>query len=324
LIQQLQAQALAAWDKIHPDNVKPGALDYLIQSRDYIVVFWFDRGGKSKEPVLISKIPRTSNFNRYAERSVNLVDRLIADLKPPIRNTLPNRVIAGHVNNLTHIVMGIVPGEPIILPPDSPPGRRTVERHLSAFLDWLVEFQAQATLNKKVYAWEDLFQGYQEEPGLGFSRSDPYQGISQELIHRLPITEMPLTWGYGDAHHSNILLEKGQVSGVIDWIGVKEETWFFTDWYYFLFFYALEFYKKNARVDSDAQRRLAISTTFGIYDHWLAELFKNKTKQFLEHYSFDLKSSPEFTLTFLYDLHWPQGKGKLLKEAYSIYDQVPR
>lgn len=324
MIQQLQEQALAEWDKIHPDNVKPAALDYLIQSRDYIIIFWFDRAGKSKKPVLISKIPRSAIFNRYAERSVNLVEQLIADLRPPIRNTLPTRVLAGQVNGLIHIVMGIMPGEPIIIPPDNYLGRRAANRHLSAFLDWLVEFQAQATLNKRVYAWEDFLQSYQEEPGLDFLRSDPYQGISQELIHRLPVTEIPLTWGYGDAHHSNILLERSRVSGVIDWIGVKEETWFYTDWYYFLFFYALEFYKKNARVDRDAQRRLAISTTMGAGDHWLAKLFQNKTQQYLEHYSFDPQFSREFTLTFLYDLHWPQGKGQLLKEAYSIYGQFPK
>jgi hypothetical protein len=268
---------------------------------------------------LISKIPRTQNFNRYAERSVKLVSRLLADLKPPLSETLPTRVIAGHVHDLTHIVMGIMPGEPITLPGNNSQGRRAAAQHISAFLDWLIEFQAQATTGYKEFPWDEFIKGHHVKPELVFLRAGPYQGYSQELINRLPVTEIPFTWGYGDAHHSNILIEQGRVSGVIDWIGVKEETWFFTDWYYFLFFYALEFFKKNSQAGLDAQRKLAVSTTMGVVDHWLTALFKEKTRQFLEHFSFDPQMSPEFFLTFLYDLHWPQGKGQLLKDAYSIY-----
>jgi len=324
LINQLRSQALAAWSEIHPHKAKPSTLDYLIQSRDYIIVFWFERGSKSGEPVLISKIPRTQNFNRYAERSVNLVDRLLADLKPPVRETLPTRIIAGQVNDLTHIIMGIMPGEPITIPGEDSQGRRAVEQQLSAFLDWLVAFQAQAAVGSNVFNWSDFITIQLELPGLYFLRADPYQETSQALISRLPTNSIPLTWGYGDAHHSNILMEGGRVSGVIDWIGAEEEQWFYTDWYYFLFFYALEFFKKNSKADLDTQRRLAISTTMGISDHWLTDLFKDKTRQYLENYSFDPQLSPELIITFLYDLHWPQGKDQLLKDAYSIYSQAAR
>lgn len=324
MINQLRSQALAAWSEIHPLKEKPSTLDYLIQSRDYIIVFWFERGSKLWEPVLISKIPRTQNFNRYAERSIKLVYRLLADLKPPIRETLPTRVIAGQVNDLTHIVMGTMPGEPITMPADNSQGRRVVEQQLSAFLAWLVEFQSQAAVGSKVFAWGEFIKGQQELPGLDFLRADPYQETSQELISRLPTNSIPFTWGYGDAHHSNILMEAGRVSGVIDWIGVEEEQWFYTDWYYFIFFYALEFFKKNSKADLDSQRRLAISTTMGISDHWLTDLFKDKTLKYLENYSFDPQLSPELFTTFLYDLHWPQGKDQLLKDAYSIYSQATR
>lgn len=324
MINQLRSQALTAWSDIHPHQAKPSALDYLIQSRDYIIVFWFERESKSGEPVLISKIPRTQNFNRYAERSVNLVDRLLADLKPPIRETLPTRVIAGQVNNLTHIVMGIMPGEPISIPGEDSQGRQAVKEHISAFLDWLIEFQSQAALGSKVFDWDEFIQNQQELLGLDFLLADPFQETSQELLSRLPVNSIPFTWSYGDAHHSNILMERDRVSGVIDWIGVEEESWFFTDWYYFLFFYALEFFKKNSKANLDSQRRLAISTTMGVGDHWLTGIFQDKTTQFLEYNSFDPQLSPELFLTFLYDLHWPQGKDQLLKDAYSIYSQTTR
>jgi hypothetical protein len=319
LINQLRSQALAAWGEIHPHKAKPSTLDHLVQSRNYIIIFWFERGNKSAKPVLISKIPRTQNFNRYAERSVTLVDRLLTGLKPPIRETLPTRVIAGWVNDLTHIVMGILPGEPITMPVDNSKGRHVVVEHISAFLDWLIEFQSQAAVGSKDFDWDEFIQGQQELLGLDFLRADPFQETSQELLSRLPTTSIPFTWSYGDAHHSNILMERERVSGVIDWIGVEEESWFFTDWFYFLFFYALEFFKKNSNADLDTQRRLAISTTMGVSDHWLTGIFQEKTSQFLANYSFDPQLSPEFLLTFLHDLHWPNGKDQLLKVAYSIY-----
>jgi hypothetical protein len=319
LIDQLQFQALGAWNEIHPGKPKPQALDHLFQSRDYIIVFWFERGSKSGDPVLISKIPRTKNFNHYAERSIKLVNRLLADLKPPIRETLPTRVIAGQVGSLTHIVMGNMPGEPITIPNDNFLGRRAAEKHLSAFLAWLVEFQAQATIGTRVVPWDVFFKRSQDGPGLDFFGGDPYQRITQQIVSHLPIAEISFTWSYGDANHSNILMEQGQISGAIDWIGVEQEQWFYTDWYYFLFFYAFEFFKKNSKASLDTKRRSAISTTMGIGDYWLTRLFAEKTLQFLASRSTDPQLSPELFLTFLHDLHWPQGKGQLLKEAYSIY-----
>jgi hypothetical protein len=86
-------QALGEWGKFHPHREKPPTLDYLIQSRDHIIVFWFEGTSKSKNPVLISKIPRTVQFNHYIERSVKLVDILRKNLKPPIKETIPYRFL---------------------------------------------------------------------------------------------------------------------------------------------------------------------------------------------------------------------------------------
>jgi hypothetical protein len=319
LINQLRTQVLAVWDEIHPHREKPSTLDYLLQSRDYIILFWFEPNNKSRQPALISKIPRVRKFNRFAERSIKLVDQLRAKLKPPLNETLPTSVIAGHVNDLTHIVMSIMPGEPITMPADNFLGRRTVEQHLSAFLSWLTEFQAQAFNELQDYDWGAYLEEQHSKGEFEIFRAGQYQKTSQQIRDRLSTLTIPFTWGYGDAHHSNILLERDRISGVIDWIGVREKQWFHIDWYYFLFFYALEFFKKNSQADPGSQRRLAISTTLGVGDHWLAGLFQEKTQQFLERYSFDPDLSPELFLTFLYDLHWPQGKSQLLKDAYSIY-----
>jgi hypothetical protein len=327
LINQLLNQALGEWGNIHPHKGKPPTLDFLIQSRDHIIVFWFEITRKAKNPVLISKIPRTRQFNHYIERSVELVDSLRRILKPPITETIPFRVFAGRVNDLSHIVMGVLPGEPIYMPADNFLGRRAVERHLSAFLSWLVEFQSQSTTGNRAYDnsdWENFFEQRRINTFNDFPKDDQYQRSSKGVSDKLSAVTIPCSWGYGDAHHSNILTEGDQVSGVVDWLGVQESQWVHIDWYYFLFFYAMEFFKKNQNIDLAAQRRLAISTIMGINAHWLSGLFQGKTRQFLEHNSIEPHLNPEFFFTFLHNLYWPKDKDRLIKDAYTIYNQITR
>ncbi len=325
LINQLLHQALGVWEKIHPHRLKPPTLDYLIQSRDHIIVFWFEIGGQTKQPILISKIPRIEKFNYNIERSVKLVDNFRRNLKPHIKETIPFRVFAGRVNDLSHIVMGALPGEPIYIPADNILGRRAVERHLSAFLSWLIEFQSQTMVAHQTYNtqdWEEFFAQRRLNAISDFSQDDQYQLLSKEISDRLSTRTIPSGWGYGDAHHSNILIDGCRISGVIDWIGVQENQWFYIDWYYFLFSYALQFYKKNLKTDIDSQRKLGISTTMGITDHWLTGLFQGKTRQFLAHYSFTPDLSQELFLTFLHGLHWPNNKALLIQDAYQVYNST--
>ncbi|UCD98249.1 MAG: phosphotransferase [Chloroflexota bacterium] len=326
MIDQLQSQALALWEKIHPQMVKPPRLSYLLQSRDHILIFWFEQGNKSDQPVLISKIPRTKSFNAPLEQSLDLLNRLRPSLTPPLVNTIPVRVFAGKVNELSHVVMTAMPGEPIMIPGNNRLGRRTVLEHLSAFQDWLTEFQSQTYLDNQVYdfpGWQEIFARQRRETFSAIPQAGQFQQISGTISRRLANRPIPCTWGYGDAHHSNILLQNGKVSGIIDWVGVQQSQWFFIDWYYFIFFYALEFFKKNQAVDRQIQLRMAISTTMGIKEHWLADIFQEKTRQFLAVYAFDPDLNPDFLLAFLQQLYWPREKARLIQEAFAIYNQRP-
>lgn len=124
MINQLRAQALDAWGEIHPDLAQPYTLDYLLQSRDHIVIFWFDKGNGSRHPVLISKLPRHMLFNYYLDRSIQRVDQLKAGLKSPVIETIPVRIHAGQVHQLFHMVMSAMPGDPLKIPGNSVWGRR--------------------------------------------------------------------------------------------------------------------------------------------------------------------------------------------------------
>jgi hypothetical protein len=118
-------------------------------------------------------------------------------------------------------------------------------------------------------------------------------------------------------------MHNGRISGAIDWIGIEDHQWFHIDWYYFLFSYAIQFFKKNSNHDASRQLKLAISTSMGSNDHWLSDLFHEKTRQFLESNAIHPELSPELFLTFLHQLHWPEDKPNLLRQAYNIYSQSP-
>lgn len=323
MIKQLRAQALAVWGEIYPTKVEPATLDYLVQSRDHIVIFWFANGNESDQPALISKIPRSKIFNYYLERSIELVDQLRGQLQPPIIETIPYRVLAGKVNHLSHMVMGPVPGEPIKIPGNGFWGRRSAEQQINAFLYWLVNFQSQALVSQHNLDWEAYLAEHHSQAAFEFLKSAQFQPVNAAISQRLSPRTIPLTWGYGDAHHSNILMQGDRISGAIDWIGVEDQQWFHIDWYYFLFSYALQFFKKNSHSDPSLQHKLAISATMGYGDHWLSEIFQAKTRQFLEHYAIEPELSPELFLTFLHHLHWPNDKAQLMRAAYTIYSQPP-
>ncbi len=323
MINQLRTQALEVWGDIHPGLAKPSTLDYLLQSRDHIVIFWFARGNGSRQPVLISKLPRHKLFNYYLERSIQMVDQLKANLQSPVVETIPVRIHAGQVNQLFHMVMSAMPGDPLKIPGNGLWGRRTAESQIDAYLNWLQHFQSQSLVNHQNPDWASYLAEHHSQAPFEFLDSAQFHPVNTAIIQQLSPNSIPITWGYGDAHHSNILMQKGRISGAIDWIGIEDHQWFHVDWYYFLFSYAIQFFKKNSNHDASRQLKLAISTSMGSGDHWLSDLFQDKTRQFLESNAIPPGLSPELFLTFLHHLHWPEDKPNLLRQAYTIYSQSP-
>lgn len=323
MINQLRAQALDAWGEIHPDLAQPYTLDYLLQSRDHIVIFWFDKGNGSRHPVLISKLPRHMLFNYYLDRSIQRVDQLKAGLKSPVIETIPVRIHAGQVHQLFHMVMSAMPGDPLKIPGNSVWGRRIAESQIDAYRNWLQHFQSQSLVNHQKPNWASYLAEHHRQSPFVFLDSAQFDPVNSAIIQQLSPSSIPITWGYGDAHHSNILMLNGRISGAIDWIGIEDHQWFHIDWYYFLFSYAIQFFKKNSNDNASRQLKLAISTSMGSSDHWLSDLFHEKTRQFLESNAIRIELSPELFLTFLHHLHWPEDKPNLLRQAYTIYSQSP-
>jgi hypothetical protein len=217
--------------------------------------------------------------------------------------------------------MSAVPGDPLRIPADTFWGRRSAERQIDAFYDWLHNFQFQTRISHQNLDWETYLGDHHSQTNFQFLENSQFRQVNADIIQQLSPHRIPITWGYGDAHHSNILMKDRHISGAIDWIGVEDHQWFFIDWYYFLFSYAIQFFKKNSNKDNSYRLKLALAASMGCSNHWLSILFQEKTRQFLEDNSIPPEASPELFLTFLHHLHWPEGKPGLLRDAYTIYSQ---
>ncbi|MFQ5923772.1 MAG: hypothetical protein ACE5M4_13100, partial [Anaerolineales bacterium] len=105
MIASIIRQALNSWPRLRPGIVPPSQLETVLQSRDQVIIFYFDAESRSEHPVLISKIARTPMHNTKLKTSVVTMGRLREVLKDDMKETIPRSVLGGSIVDLVHIVM---------------------------------------------------------------------------------------------------------------------------------------------------------------------------------------------------------------------------
>lgn len=320
MIDQLIQQALDCWELIYPGVPQPIQLDCILQSRSQIIVFHFATDQRNNMPVLISKISRSEDMNPSLERSVNLLQQLRHKLSPRLLDTIPTAVIAGQVERLSHVVMNPVPGHLMLIPGIDRKTPHVVQLHINAFSSWLLDFQSQTSVgyhswNK--FAWEEYFKKWLGEDFLYEANEGKSSNWHDIICTNLSDVPIPLAWCYGDAHHSNLLLDNYRISGVVDWVGTRSEDFVFHDWYYFLFLYAVEFFKKNYGQEDDERAIQAIDTIMGVTENQLSKNFKQENIRFLQHHQLEPNLNSSLFISFLSKLYWPNNKQKLIQHAIS-------
>ncbi len=127
-----------------------------------------------------------------------------------------------------------------------------------------------------------------------------------------------MSWRFGDAHYSNILLQGGRVSGIVDWEGAKPEQWVLNDWLQFVFQYMVELAgvrKRSAQRNSLA--REVLTAMSGIPLTRLDEMALCETEKFIGAWRLDRQLLPTYVAHFARELYWPDGKNNLLSEIDS-------
>lgn len=198
--------------------------------------------------------------------------------------------------------------------------RANHERNWDAWRQWLGAFQEATSLGRsRVHAdmLDELVVRPIREALPGNGGLEPVSALSA-LVHQLCGQEMERVWRYGDAHHSNILIRNGAVSGVVDWEGSEPENWAIMDWFQFTAQYLIDSHRMRwPSASADALGQMAVASLLCPSGTPLDSTAVAQTRIFLEHQGMQPSLLPALLVFFLSQFYWPGDKAALLRQAYA-------
>ena len=313
MFSQIIASDLRGWEELWPDRPQPKDLRYVLQSRRRVILFLFDAKGKGDKLVGVIKISRRVEQNASLERSVQLVRQVRQQLSGNILRTVPETILLPQIHGLSVSLEQALPGQPMYLGHARWTASKWHHRYWQAWRRWLTEFQQQ-TMGEVVAIDVDtvsevLSPVLEHIPGRD---AKALRGIANRLIG----LEFPWAWRYGDAHHSNILITQGEVSGLVDWEGTETKHWPASDWFQFGFQYLVDYYRLRypGTPHSELGKR-AIDALLLPPDSALASVAQEQTRSFFAAWGVKASFVPALLVFFLAQFHWPWDKDLLLKHA---------
>ncbi|MBN1483922.1 MAG: phosphotransferase [Chloroflexia bacterium] len=323
MIDILLRRVLDNWAQLYPGSPPPTALQHILQSRRRVIFFLF-APGQLEIPLAVIKLSRHPAQNEQLEKTVSVIRTVRGLLGPPLEQTVPRTISLGQIQDLGCIVESALPGDPMRLDTSLWRSAAVAQKNVRAFATWLERFQKKVSTGKQTFNGDVLLDQVllPLERGLAKSPSNfDLSNISSLLEQRLQGLPVPLVWSYGDTHHSNFLMQKGQISGAVDWEGAAPKQWPWLDWFQFVFQYAVEFCrKKNPAWDSVVCGKTAIDMLLARPEDRIANILQRETTTFISHLGYDRDLIVPLFITFLARLYWPEHKDLLLSHALAHID----
>lgn len=315
MIQQLLDEVRRAWPVLEINQPAPNQMRYVLQSRSRVIFFLF-AADNTDHPLVILKMQRDPAQNHKLERSVQRAQQVRMLLDGSIRATVPAMSLLLPINGLVCVAEKALPGRPLESALLSNDCDRIVAKGCRAFADWLVHFQACTCCSWLEISREALelllFRPLEKFIGV----DDTYRALVEDATESLLGVEVPLVWAYGDAHPSNILLNEGTVSGVVDWEGTSPERWPTFDWFQFVLSWAQELIKAQDPSLNRLQRATAacqLLTRHPITP--LAAVLQQQTARFLSAINLDPELALPLFWVFLIGYYWFDNKEALIRSV---------
>jgi len=310
MFDQIIASALGSWEELWPDRPPPRDIRCVLQSRRRVILFLFDADREGDELVGVIKISRRVEQNASLERSVQLVQQVRQQLTGDVLCTVPKTILLPPIHGLSTSLEQALPGEPMYLGHLRWTASRWHRRYWRAWRRWLIEFQQQTLGEFTTIDTDTVSEAL--SPVLEYvPREDA--GTVRGVANRLVGLEFPKVWRYGDAHHSNILITHGKVSGLVDWEGAETKHWPASDWFQFGFQYLVDYYRTRypGMPRSELGKR-AIDALLLPPDTLLASVAQEQTRSFFASWGVKASLVPALLVFFLPQFHWPWDKDLLL------------
>jgi len=315
MIERIVSAVRQVWHDLEIEGPVPEHIETVLQSRRRVVLFLF-AADDTHVPLVVVKMNRDPAQNHVLEQSVKRAQEVRMLLDPAMRPTVPSMKLLEPINGLVGAAEKALPGRPFEV--SAARGRRgaALGDDCHAFADWLVHFQACARsgwleITRDVLE-PAIYRPLAELRGV----EDGLRALVEERCQSLVGLRVPLVWVYGDAHPSNILLDGGSVSGVVDWEGTAPGRWPVFDWFQFTLSLAQELIKAQCPAMGRLERAVvACDVLIGEADTRLGSVLQQQTERFFRAIKLPAELVVPMYLVFLIGYYWFDGKEVLVQRV---------
>jgi hypothetical protein len=312
MINQILEAVRQAWPTLEIDWPVPNHVYYVLQSRRRVIFFLF-APDNTHHPLVVVKMNRDPAQNHLLEQSVERAQQVRTLLDPDMQATVPSMKLLEPINGLVGVAEKALPGRPF---DTSTVSDTMLANGCHAFADWLVHFQA-CTRSSSLEITRGVLESLLLPPLEGLpGADDTHKSLVEDIAEALVGLQVPLVWAYGDAHPSNILLNDGVVSGVVDWEGAAPGQWPVFDWFQFMLSLAQELIKAQYPSMNRLQRETAAcELLIGQPNTRLAAILHQQTTRFLSAINLHPELVLPLFLVFLIGYYWFDGKEALVQQV---------
>lgn len=216
----------SSWDGLELPGRPPARLGALVvghrrPTTGTVAVLLFRPGDRA--PAVVAKLPRYGASAPALEREAHALDGVRAVVRGPVRHALPRPLGLHDVDGIQVLLQTGVPGRHLVA--ETASGRlrpARVAAQLDLVLSWWLALQGAS--RRLVVVDEALIAARLEAlvaAGLAALGGDPaVAGLLDRVLERargLVGTPLPLVASHGDYWAGNVLVEAGEVCGVVDW-----------------------------------------------------------------------------------------------------------
>jgi len=277
-----------------------------MQNRNRPSCFIFVNG--ESKPRFIAKFARTEVNRTCLHREHEMIASIHALVTPEIGATLPLHLALLTSGRDLSVIETVLPGTPMASANIFTGEHKVIEQQFALVYEWLLAFQGHT--RRDVLLDETELQRVIVSPlSARLPNLDLPADVRTNVESILALAEeleghtFPLTFSHGDMNPTNFLLDKGQITGVVDWEWAGRESLPTMDWFNFMHLFGwLTLLHTRTYPSFGASRLEAIQTTF-FTDSSFSRLAGEWTAKFLAHYELDTRHTALLLLHALFKLY---------------------